>query len=71
MGDELALGNDYTYERDAALSDDNRWMHRPGMDWEAAERRTQAGRVESSVFQNSAAWLKRGDASRPYTQPAP
>lgn len=28
-GDEVACLNDYSYIEDAALSDDNRWMHRP------------------------------------------
>ena len=39
MGDELALPNDTPYRNDPATRDDNRWMHRPRMDWEAAERR--------------------------------
>jgi amylosucrase len=50
MGDELALGNDYTFEKDPALADDNRWMHRAWMDWDAAERRAEADSVESKVF---------------------
>ncbi len=32
-GDELALCNDRSYESDPALKDDNRWMHRPAIDW--------------------------------------
>jgi hypothetical protein len=35
MGDELALRNDSGYLADAALAPDNRWMHRPPMDWAA------------------------------------
>jgi amylosucrase len=50
MGDEVALRNDHAYEKDAALADDNRWMHRPAMDWEAAARRADAGSVESRIF---------------------
>jgi amylosucrase len=50
MGDELALLNDRTYEKDPALADDNRWMHRPRMDWDAAARRTDRDTVESRVF---------------------
>lgn len=49
MGDELGLLNDTSYLLDDDLAGDNRWMHRPPMDWErAAERRrwdTPAGRL--------------------------
>ncbi|WP_232012535.1 alpha-amylase family protein [Propionibacterium australiense] len=38
MGDELGLLNDMDYARDPALADDNRWAHRPFMDWELVER---------------------------------
>src|SRR4051794_19913780 len=38
MGDELGLLNDHTWEADPARRDDNRWMHRPQMDWTLAER---------------------------------
>jgi len=50
MGDELALLNDHSYEADPALADDNRWMHRPVMDWESAARRGVNGSIESRVF---------------------
>ena len=36
MGDELGLLNDADYLDDPHKADDNRWMHRPAMDWEAA-----------------------------------
>ena len=39
MGDELGLRNDPAWADDPAHREDNRWMHRPPMDWEAAERR--------------------------------
>ena len=55
MGDELALRNDSTYLDDAALAPDNRWMHRPSMDWAAAERRHDPRTVEGWVF----AWVQR------------
>jgi amylosucrase len=50
MGDELALRNDSTYERYPTLAEDNRWMHRPPMDWEAARRKQEPGSIESRVF---------------------
>ena len=50
MGDELGLVNDTTYLADPARHDDNRWMHRPTMDWAVAERRHRMGTVEHRVF---------------------
>jgi amylosucrase len=50
MGDELGLGNDAAYLDDPARADDNRWMHRPPMDWGAAERRHDANTVEGRLF---------------------
>ncbi len=49
MGDELGLLNDTDYLQDADLAGDNRWMHRPPMDWERAGERhrwdTTTGRL--------------------------
>lgn len=55
MGDELALINDTTYLLDPALAADNRWMHRPWMDWTAAERRHDPATLEGRVY----GWLQR------------
>ena len=55
MGDELALDNDVSYLDDAALAQDNRWMHRPWFDTEAAARRDDPDTVEGRVF----AWIQR------------
>lgn len=39
MGDEIGLLNDHSFQDDPDLAGDNRWMHRPRMDWtRAAER---------------------------------
>ena len=43
MGDELAMRNDPGWAGDPAHAHDNRWMHRPLMDWDAAGRRHDAG----------------------------
>jgi amylosucrase len=51
MGDELGLPNDTTWDADPAHRDDNRWMHRPFMDWEAAERRHDPGAIEGRLWQ--------------------
>jgi amylosucrase len=50
MGDELGLRNDLSYLRDPDLASDNRWMHRPHMDWDAAARRHLPGSVEARIF---------------------
>jgi amylosucrase len=35
-GDELATTNDYAWEEQPHLAEDNRWMHRPSLDWRLA-----------------------------------
>lgn len=60
MGDELGLRNDHAWEDDPIRGDDNRWMHRPPMDWEAAGRRRDPESVEGRLF----AGLKRLVAAR-------
>ena len=55
MGDELGLTNDYSYLEDPNHRDDNRWMHRPRMDWEKAARRNTPGTVEYEIFSGTRA----------------
>jgi amylosucrase len=50
MGDEVGLRNDAAWAADPAHADDNRWMHRPPMDWEAAERRHDPTTVEGRLW---------------------
>lgn len=50
MGDELGLTNDYAFADTPANAADNRWLHRPQMDWNAAARRNQTGALEARVF---------------------
>ncbi len=49
-GDEIGLLNDYSYLKDSAKAYDNRWMHRPMMDWKAAEKRKKEEAVEKQIF---------------------
>lgn len=51
MGDELGVRNDASYLDDPALADDNRWMHRPRMDWSVAARRQVPGTLEARLFE--------------------
>jgi amylosucrase len=50
MGDELALRSDSAWAADQAHEHDNRWMHRPLMDWDAAARRHDPHSIEGRVF---------------------
>jgi amylosucrase len=50
MGDEVGLLNDPAWADDERHREDNRWMHRPPMDWAAAERRLAAGTVEAALW---------------------
>jgi amylosucrase len=50
MGDELGLRNDPAWADDPAHAQDNRWIHRPEMDWEAAARRHDETTVEGRIW---------------------
>ena len=50
MGDEVGLRNDPAWADDPAHSQDNRWMHRPHMDWEAASRRHDGTTIEGRIW---------------------
>lgn len=51
-GDELAYVNDYSFREDPAKSYDNRWMHRPVMDWSKKYKaRTKKDSIEYQVFE--------------------
>jgi amylosucrase len=50
MGDELGLLNDPAWAEDEHHRDDNRWMHRPPMDWAAAGRRNVPGSTEAAIW---------------------
>lgn len=59
-GDELGILNDHSFRDDPAKAGDSRWMHRPTIDWERAERRHRRGSVEQRIFDG----LKRAIAVR-------
>jgi len=52
MGDEIGLLNDPGYLEDPNLAADNRWLHRPMMDWELAEKRHDGLSVNGRIFQS-------------------
>jgi amylosucrase len=49
-GDELGLPNDAAWADETGHESDNRWAHRPRLDWKRAERRHDPGTVEGRVF---------------------
>lgn len=50
MGDELGLLNDATYLTDPDLAGDNRWLHRPPMDWDRAAERHRWDKPAGRLF---------------------
>lgn len=49
-GDEMAYTNDYSFLNDTGKSYDNRWMHRPIIDWTKNEQRKKKGSIEYRIF---------------------
>jgi amylosucrase len=49
-GDEIGTLNDYTFLDDLTKAGDNRWMHRPRIDWNKAEQRLNHGTVEQRIY---------------------
>jgi amylosucrase len=51
MGDEIGLLNDHSYVENPDLANDSRWIHRPFMDWEQADRRSDGHSINGRIFQ--------------------
>ena len=49
MGDELGMVNDHAFLKDVAKKDDNRWIHRPEMDWLLVKSAAKKNGVESAI----------------------
>ncbi|MHA8065511.1 amylosucrase [Aquirufa sp. ROCK2-A2] len=49
-GDEVGYENDYSYLQDSGKSYDNRWMHRPIIDWKKNNKAKKPGTIENQVF---------------------
>jgi len=49
-GDEAGYTNDYSYLGDPGKNYDNRWMHRPTIDWEKNKNIDIAGTIEQKMF---------------------
>ncbi len=60
-GDEIGTLNDYSYEKDIHHKEDNRWVHRPVINWKKAELRHSPDTSEAQIFKSLAHMLeKRG-----------
>lgn len=64
-GDELGMGNDTGWMAETGHETDNRWAHRPRLDWSLAERRSDLRTVAGRVF-SGLAHLARVRASLPH-----
>ncbi|MDZ4142164.1 MAG: alpha-amylase family glycosyl hydrolase [Methylotenera sp.] len=49
-GDAIGTLNDTSYLEDEFKQNDSRWVHRPQMNWNKAERRNQVGTIENKLF---------------------
>ena len=49
-GDEIGTLNDDSYRDDPYKKGDTRWVHRPSIDWDKADRRNTPGAVEYEIF---------------------
>jgi amylosucrase len=52
-GDEAAYTNDYSYLNENGKSYDNRWMHRPLINWEKNKKADVPGTVEHTIFSST------------------
>mgnify|MGYP000706356527 CR=1 FL=1 len=50
MGDELGALNDRTYVKNPEKADDNRWIHRPKMDWSQVESALKGKGLEGRIL---------------------
>lgn len=53
-GDEIGMLNDFSFMEDEEKAHDTRWIHRPVIDWDKAERRHQRGTPEQQLFEGIA-----------------
>jgi amylosucrase len=50
-GDEIGMLNDFSHMQDEEKAQDARWIHRPVIQWEKADRRHQRGTPEQRLFE--------------------
>jgi amylosucrase len=52
-GDEVGYTNDYSYLQDPGKSYDNRWMHRPIINWQKNKRINTPDSIEYTIFHST------------------
>ena len=57
-GDELGYTNDYSYLDDPAKNYDNRWMHRPLINWDKNNLIGLIGTIENQLFEKTRKLIK-------------
>ncbi len=65
-GDELGMINDYSYLEDPSKSYDNRWMHRPIINWAVAKKRKNKNSIEKVVFERHQKMIRIRRGSRSF-----
>ncbi|MFO8028876.1 MAG: alpha-amylase family glycosyl hydrolase [Cyclonatronaceae bacterium] len=50
LGDEIGQTNDYGYLSNPLKMRDNRWVHRPPMDWDKVEMRKMPGSIQHRLY---------------------
>ncbi|MFZ1039907.1 MAG: amylosucrase [Anaerolineales bacterium] len=58
LGDEVGTLNNYTYRDDPHKTRDSRWVHRPYVDWNKYEKRSESNSVEGRVYQGLQSLIK-------------
>ena len=53
-GDEIGMLNDFSFMEDEEKANDTRWIHRPVIDWDKADRRHKRGTPEQQLFEGLA-----------------
>jgi len=49
-GDEIGTLNDYSFMGNLSKANDNRWAHRPKIDWQKSKLREKKGTIEHDIF---------------------
>ncbi|WP_221412588.1 hypothetical protein, partial [Fulvivirga lutimaris] len=57
-GDEVGYTNDYSYKNDPAKSNDNRWVHRPLIDWDKNLLSQDSNTLEYIIFSRTQRLIK-------------
>ncbi|HEX3024085.1 MAG TPA: alpha-amylase family protein, partial [Chitinophagaceae bacterium] len=52
-GDEVGYTNDYSYLQDEGKNYDNRWMHRPVINWQKNKNIETEGTIENKIFSST------------------